>query len=96
MLVAALAFLVPKTLKTFRQIDAAVAQVNELSDQAKTSLEGIDRMVENMNTVIVENTDEVNEAMDKISKIDFDKLNQSIKTLSDTIAPLAGLFGRFQ
>ncbi len=45
------------------------------------------------NTLIADNSGNLTNAVTKISKIDFERLNNSIKALSDVVTPLARLFG---
>ena len=83
--------------QAYTTLDKAYTTLNdtqEMVSQAKESLAGIDTMVENANTLVEDNTDERKETIQKISDIDFEKLNNSIDQLNKVIAPLAKLFSR--
>ena len=98
--------LIPRATKTLRGIDAATEELNsvastlnqvdfvgmsesisELTEQGKdtlsTALGDVEASLDSMQT-----------ALDNISKLDVDGLNQSIADLSSIVDPMARLFGR--
>ncbi len=79
---------------TLTEGETLLVQAEEMVDQAKKSLTEVDVMVSNVNKLVVDNTEDLTEAMDKLNSVDIDKLNKSIEDLSAVIAPLAKLFGR--
>ena len=102
----AVAVLIPRAVKTLRGIDAATEELNsvaatlnqvdfvgmsesisELTEQGKdtlsTALGDVEASLDSMQT-----------ALDNISNLDVDGLNQSIADLSAIVDPMARLFGR--
>lgn len=100
------AVLIPRAAKTLRGIDAATEELNsvaatlnqvdfvgmsesisELTEQGKdtlsTALGDVEASLDSMQT-----------ALDNISRLDVDGLNQSIADLSAIVDPMARLFGR--
>ena len=96
----ALLVLLPRTVETLsianavmRDANEAVTEANTLVKSAQRSLEGLDQAIANIDGVVVSNADYVTEAMEHLNGIDFDGLNNSIKSLETVIAPLARLMG---
>ena len=54
-----------------------------------------DKMMENVNGVLDENTDAVTDTVKKLNEIDFDSLNDAIKNLNDVVKPLSDFFKGF-
>lgn len=102
----AVAVLIPRAVKTLHGIDAATEELNsvaatlnqvdfvgmsesisELTEQGKatlnTALGDVETSLDSMHT-----------ALDNISKLDVDGLNQSIADLSAIVDPMARLFGK--
>ena len=50
-------------------------------------------LAKDIDTLVADNSGNLTNAVTKISKIDFERLNNSIKALSDVVTPLARLFG---
>lgn len=96
----AFAIIIPFFINSLSNIDAALKDCTVMVEnaevtitQAKTTLEGIDTMTSNVNSVVVDNTESVNSALTEINKIDIAKLNQAIDDLARIVGPLAKLFG---
>lgn len=68
--------------------------LDRLSERAEDSLNEVDAMIENVNGLVADNTGALQETLQKLSTIDFEKFNQSIEELSEVIGPLARLFAR--
>ncbi len=58
---------------------------------AKVDYEGT---IDNVNGLVVDSQKSVNEAMEKITAIDFEGLNNAITDLESVVSPLAKLFGK--
>ena len=79
-------FLLPKASAVMRDVqDTALA--------AQNTLNNIDAIMKDVDTLVADNSGNLTNAVTKISEIDFDRLNDSIKALSDVVSPLAKLFG---
>lgn len=61
------------------------------TELAKVDYEGT---INNVNGLVVDSQKSVNEAMEKITAIDFEGLNNAISDLESVISPLAKLFGK--
>ena len=81
---AALALVVPRALKLVAGAEAAMAKVDRLTASAE-------ELIGNANAMVTENTDAVNETIQKLSEVDFDSLNATIHDLEDAIRPVAEL-----
>ncbi len=87
----ALIIIVPKALTVLLDLSNTAQQTQELVAQAQTSLKGLDTMIENVDKVVVDNTQALTNAVGNIQNIDTDGLNEAIKNLSDAAEPLAKL-----
>lgn len=104
-----LAVLVPKTLKVINDSEEALAEARELTAYAQTSLENInviidsantmvvdaDQMVKEANQILVDNTEDMEAALDNFNSVDFETLNKAIGDLSAAVEPLARLSRMF-
>ena len=97
-LVLALLLVVPRLLTVASEAETALKEVNTLAGNAEKTLEGIDEVVENANTtvgsagrVLEENAEKMEEALEHINGIDFEKLNDAIRDLAQAVEPLANL-----
>ena len=61
--------------------------------EVNNSLDGMNKMISNVDTVLTDNTEAMSEAIKKISDIDIEGLNDSIKKLNDAVDALNRLFG---
>lgn len=93
-LTAAVVILVPAGLRTLAHADATLNDVQAAVARAETSMDNIDAMVTNVNTLVEENVESLSGLIEKISSIDFDKLSQSIEQLKAAVEPLSRLFVR--
>lgn len=85
------------------QISETLTQVNEATDQVETTIEGINSMTAelrdasiNVNKLLGENSETMAEAVQKLSDVDYEGLNQAIKDLQSAVGPLASFLGRFR
>ena len=82
---------VPRVIKMSEEVSSMVADTQKLIAKAQSSLEGIDGRIENVNKVVVDNTQSLTDAVSNIQNIDTDGLNEAIRNLSDAAEPLAKL-----
>ncbi len=94
---------VPKAVKTLVTINDVAEQAKTVIDDSSTTLNDVSDMAKSlekagnkMEQVIVDNETSLVDAMDKISKIDFDGLNQGIKDLQDAVGPFASFMKKFK
>ena len=100
------AVLIPRAAKTLRGIDAATEELNSVASTLNQvdfvgMSESISELTEQgkdtLNTALGDveaSLDSMQTALDNISKLDVDGLNQSIADLSAIVDPMARLFGR--
>ena len=68
--------------------------LNLLAEQAEGSLDAVDAMIENVNGLVEDNTGALQETIQKLNALDFEKFNNSIDQLNEVIGPLSRLFAR--
>ena len=100
------AVLIPRATKTLRGIDAATEELNSVASTLNQvdfvgMSESISELTEQgkdtLNTALGDveaSLDSMQTALDNISRLDVDGLNQSIADLSAIVDPMARLFGR--
>ena len=91
-----LGILVPKVTKTLDDVNAAIERTESLVESAEKSLSEIDGMITNVNTLVVDNTESLEEAVNNLNSINFDELNQAIQDLGDVVEPLANFVNKFR
>ena len=98
-----LVYIIPKVSAASANTKKAAEKLTELVDEAEVKLNSldtvvndIDGMVKNVDKLVVANTKNLSEAVEKVNQIDFDKLNKAISDFSDTVEPLANFFNKFK
>ena len=98
--------LIPHATKTLRGIDAATEELNSVAatlnqvdfvGMSESITELTEQGKDTLNTALGDveaSLDSMQTALDNISKLDVDGLNQSIADLSAIVDPMARLFGR--
>lgn len=89
------------------KVTEVAGQVNALATQAETVLTNLETvtaalaqadladMVANVDTLAVSSQAGMEQALEKISAIDIEALNEAIQNLSDVVTPLANLMNRW-
>lgn len=102
----AVAVLIPRAVKTLRGIDAATEELNSVAatlnqvdfvGMSESISELTEQGKDTLNTALGDveaSLDSMQTALDNISKLDVDGLNQSIADLSAIVDPMARLFGK--
>lgn len=70
--------------------------VDQLSTDATKSLNNIDGMIENVDTLVQDNTEGLTKALNNVNDIDFDSLNDaigSLKSSAEQLRKITDLFG---
>lgn len=100
------AVLIPRATKTLRGIDAATEKLNSVAatlnqvdfvGMSESISELTEQGKDTLNTALGDveaSLDSMQTALDNISRLDVDGLNQSIADLSAIVDPMARLFGR--
>ena len=93
LLLAGLRFL-PQLQALGLQLEAVLGNLESVTGQlAQTDLAG---MVENVDALVTESGDSLQQAMEKLGSIDFEKLNRAIDSLSqvvDSLSRITRIFG---
>lgn len=102
-IVVALLVVIPKVLIVFDDVKKATAKVGDVIttveskvDMLDSTIKDIDGMVKNVDELVVSNTDNLSQAVEKLNAIDFGKLNQAINDFADTVQPVANFFNSFK
>lgn len=103
MILLSVFMVVPKVVKTLREVEKAAITVEETASKAQTTIDEIDKMANSLtttgdgiNSLLSDNSEKLTESLDKMSQIDFDGLNQGIRDLQDAIGPFANLMNSFK
>ena len=86
------AILVPNAVKLMNRAGDAVERIDTLAVDMQGAVENINVAVDSVNTVVVDNTQDISEALQNINNVDFETLNKAILDLSDTVEPMARFF----
>lgn len=76
-------------------VQTSIENANVLIDQGQDSLNNIDIMVENVNGLVEDNTEQVTSAVENFNDVDFEALNSAIRSLAEVVQPLADFTSRF-
>ncbi|MBR5597460.1 MAG: hypothetical protein IKW30_08650 [Lachnospiraceae bacterium] len=88
-LLVSVGVLVPKVMSTLDNANVALEQISYTAGQMDEVLISVESLVE-------ESSVGVNQALENMNSIDFEKLNGSIEDFNNVISPLSEFFSRFQ
>ncbi len=101
LLVVAL-LIVPKVLitltevnNTIRQLQGSVSKMDSMLDDVNAMTKSITNASDGLNDMIVENSEELSEAVQKLSSVDFEGLNEAIRDLRNTTSGLSKITSIF-
>lgn len=109
-LLAAVVILVPKVVETLTNINNTAISVEATITEAAKAIENAEQTIENidamsgsltttsdtMNSMLVDNSQNLMEAVNKMNNIDFEGLNEAIKDLQDAVGPFAKFMNRLK
>lgn len=75
--------------ETIKKADATLSDISDMADSLEAAGDKMDKILEENEAVLVE-------SMDKISKIDFEGLNEGIHDLQEAVGPFANFMSRFK
>ena len=81
---------------TIEHIDTIVTEADKTLDDVNAMVGEITTASKNINKIVDENGQDITDAVDKMSSIDFEGLNDAINDLKNTVGPMASFFGRFR
>ncbi len=67
----------------------ALSKIDQEMDSINTMTKSITATSDNMNSMVIDNSEELSKAVESMSKIDFDGLNQAISDLQAAVGPFA-------
>ncbi len=73
----------------------ALSKINQEMDSINTMTSSITATSDNMNNMVIENSEQLTQAVKNISDIDFEGLNKAINDLQAAVGPLAKLSNIF-
>ena len=79
----------PVILRTVRNVNDVLEQVDTLVDNVEGSLEEIKVLAQDADVLVVANEEAVNEAIGHFNEVDFESLNRSIERLSNVLKPMS-------
>ena len=88
-LIIVFAILIPRFFKTVKTVEESMEQIQQLVEQAQSSLVEITDLARDADQVIEANETAVGEAIENFNTIDFDSLNSSIQSIKEAVEPLA-------
>ena len=88
-LIIVFAILIPRFFKTVKTVEESMEQIQQLVDQAQSSLVEITDLARDADQVIETNETAVGDAIANFNTIDFESLNASIQSIKDAVEPLA-------
>ena len=93
--------ILPQIQQMITQAETVLSNLESVTTQLANSdlpgmVENIDVLVNNVDDLVGASHIGVEQAIEKINAIDFNKLNDAIKDLSDVIEPIAKFFNSFK
>lgn len=86
---------VPPALSAMETATAAMEQASDTLALVDETLLDVQSLFEE-DGLIVQSSEALAQAMEKIDRMDIDSLNQAIQNLKDVVEPMADFFGRFK
>lgn len=85
----------PRLTAALDQVSATLEQVSVTLEMACDSMEDLGEVTDHVNDLVDSSGQAVEKTMEKIDRMDIEKLNQAIDDLSKVVQPLAEFFGKF-
>ncbi|MCR5605433.1 MAG: hypothetical protein K6F69_01270 [Treponema sp.] len=97
---AAVLMLLPEVMNTIGKYNDVADQAQDVVAKATVTLDNADEAIDsvsqasnNINTMVGDNGDDLTKAIENLSNIDYEGLNNAIVDLQKAVGPLAKLFG---
>ena len=87
---------IPQLEATLNHINDTAIKAQDSLNEANTMITSITEASENFDSLVAKNGDGLTSAVESMSKIDFEGLNEAIKDLQDAIGPLAAFMSKFR
>lgn len=87
---------IPQLEATLNHINDTAIKAQDSLNEANTMITSITEASENFDSLVAKNGEGLTSAIESMSKIDFEGLNEAIKDLQDAIGPLAAFMSKFR
>jgi hypothetical protein len=87
---------IPQLEATLNHINDTAIKAQDSLNEANTMITSITEASENFDSLVAKNGEGLTSAVESMSKIDFEGLNEAIKDLQDAIGPLAAFMSKFR
>ena len=87
---------IPQLDTTLNHINDTAIKAQDSLNEANTMITSITEASENFDSLVAKNGEGLTSAVESMSKIDFEGLNEAIKDLQDAIGPLAAFMSKFR
>ena len=90
--------LLPQVNELIGQMQGVLGSLQQVTDELASQLTTVDlaSMVENVDELVVTGQQSLEQTMEKLNTMDFEKLNQAIRDLASVIEPVANFFNRLR
>ncbi|MBE5838601.1 hypothetical protein [Butyrivibrio sp.] len=93
---ATMVIVIPQLEATLNHINDTAIKAQDSLNEANTMITSITEASENFDSLVAKNGEGLTSAVESMSKIDFEGLNEAIKDLQDAIGPLAAFMSKFR
>ena len=87
---------IPQLEATLNHINDTAIKAQDSLNEANTMITSITEASENFDSLVAKNGEGLTSAVESMSKIDFEGLNEAIKDLQDAIGPLAAFMSKLR
>ncbi|WP_022775610.1 hypothetical protein [Butyrivibrio sp. AE2015] len=87
---------IPQLEATLNHINDTAIKAQDSLNEANTMITSITEASENFDSLVAKNGEGLTNAVESMSNIDFEGLNEAIKDLQDAIGPLAAFMSKFR
>ena len=87
---------IPQVEVTLSHINDTALKAQDSLSEANTMITSITEASEGLNQLVDKNGEGLSSAVQSLSEIDFEGLNEAIKDLQDAVGPLAAFMSRFK
>jgi len=90
--------LLPQVNALIGQMQGVLGSLQQVTDELAAQLTTVDlaSMVENVDELVITGQQSLEQTMEKLNTMDFEKLNQAIADLAAVIEPVANFFNRLR
>ena len=86
----------PRIIGMLANAENAVSKLSEVAEDVESLSSEANRLVQNINRVVIDNTQSITNALEKLNGVDFDRLNDVIDNLANTVEALSNITSIFR